>query len=270
VWGRFLGDDGLITDGGDVTWLQQGIATTYGITAGYGEAKAHGHDHGHGHEEQHEGEQHEEGHGEHHAEHRDHGHGEDVLFADGVGSGRAFAQSRRDDFNVFETGASLALGDNEADRRLVVIGADFSYTWRENGLESGGRAFRWLTEVLYRDVDDGETAHDEHGEHEEHAEHGEHESEMLPGGSAWGLYSQGIYTHNRHLDAGVRLGYVEGNDSLASSDRFRVSPAITTYLDPYRRVMLRGQYNFDDIQDADEEHSFWLQVGLSWGGTEVR
>jgi hypothetical protein len=93
---------------------------------------------------------------------------------------------------------------------------------------------------------------------------------MLPGGSEWGLYSQLIYTHKSHLDAGVRVGYAEGADSLASSDRFRVSPAITTYLDPFRRVMLRGQYNYDDIQGADYEHSFWLQLGLSWGGTEVR
>ena len=265
VWGRFLGHDGLITDGGDITWLKRGIGTTYGITAGYGDAKSH--DHGHeGHdEEEHE---HEE---EHEADEEDHehdDHSEEVLFSDGVGSGRAFAQFRRNDFNAFETGVSLALGEDEADRQLVLVGADFSYTWREKGLETGGRALTWLTEVLYRDVEDGDDTHeDHHGEHEE--EHHE-EHEMLPGGSEWGLYSQVIYTHNSHLDAGLRLGYVEGDDALESTDRFRVSPAITTYLDPYRRVMLRGQYNYDDIRDAEEEHSFWLQLGITWGGSEVR
>ena len=276
VWGRFLGDDGLITDGGDITWLKQGIATTYGITVGYGEAKSHAHDHGdeghheeehgdeeHGEEEHEEGERHEEG-------HDDHGHGEEVFFSDGVGSGRAFAQFRRDDFNAVETGVSLALGDDEAKRQIIVAGADFSYTWRENGLEPGGRAVTWLTEVLYRDVEAGEAAHDEHGEHGDHEEHEAHAEDVLPGGSEWGLYSQVVYTHNRHLDTGVRLGYVGGDDSLGASDRFRVSPAITTYLDPSRRVMLRVQYNYDDIQGPDEEHSFWLQAGLSWGGTEVR
>lgn len=256
VWGHFLGDDGLITDGGDVTWLKRGIGTTYGITVGYGEARAHDHDHDH--EDHDEGEEHEE---EHHDEGHEHEEHEGVLFSDGVGSGRAFAQFRRDDFHAFETGASLALGEDESERRLVVAGADVSYTWRENGLEPGGRAVMWLTEVLYRDVEDAEGAHEEHEEHEE---------EMLPGGSEWGLYSQVIYTHNRHLDAAVRVGYVEGDDSPASSDRFRVSPAITTYVDPFRRVMLRGQYNYDDIGDGDEEHSFWLQLGLSWGGPEVR
>jgi hypothetical protein len=57
---------------------------------------------------------------------------------------------------------------------------------------------------------------------------------------------------------------------MGASDRFRVSPAITTYLDENRRVQLRAQYNYDDIQDSEEEHSFWLQLGLAWGGAEVR
>ncbi len=275
VWGSFLGDDGLITDGGDITWLKRGIGTAYGITAGYGEAQAHAHDHGDEgqHEEEHEeGEHHEEAHEEDHQHH--HGHG--VSFSDGVGSGRAFAQFRRDDFNAFEAGASLALGDDENGRRLTVFGADVSYTWRENGLEPGGRALTWLTEVLVRNVDDGDEEHphdehEEHGHHDEHEEHGHHdEHEPLNGGSEWGLYSQVVYTQNRHLDAGVRIGYVDGDDALAGSNRLRVSPAITTYLDPFRRVMLRLQYNYDSVQDMDNEHSVWLQAGLSWGGPEVR
>ena len=272
VWGRFLGDDGLVTDGADITWLKQGIATTYGITAGYGDAKSHSHDHGaeEDHAEEHSEEEHEEG--EHHEEddHEGHAHSEGVRFSDGVGTGRAFAQFRRNDFNAFETGASLALGEDESDRQLVVAGADFSYTWRENGLEPGGRAVTWLTEILYRDVEDGHTAHEEHEEHEEDEEHDAHEDELLSGGSGWGLYSQAIYTHNRRLDAGLRLGHVTDDDSLEAPDRFRVSPALTTYLDPFRRTMLRVQYNYDDIQGGDEEHTVWLQMGLSWGGAEVR
>lgn len=272
VWGRFLGDDGLVTDGGDITWLKQGISTTFGITVGYGEAKSHDHDHEaeEEHEENHEteGEFHEEDHDHHHD------HAGEVFFSNGVGSGRAFVQYRRDDFNAFVTGVSLALGEDEADRQLVVAGADFSYTWRQNGLEPGGRAVTWLTEVLVRDIEDGEAAHEEHEEHgeeeEEDEEHEAHEHEMLPGGSGWGLYSQVIYTHNVHLDAGLRLGYVTEDDSLGAPDRFRVSPALTAYLDPYRRAMLRGQYNYDDIRGGDEEHSVWLQLGLNWGGAEVR
>jgi len=251
VWGRFLGDDGLITDGGDITWLKQGIATTYGITAGYGEALSHAHDHG---DE------------EHHDD--DDGHDEEVLFSGNVGYGRAFAQYRRDDFNAFETGASLALGEDEADRHLVVFGADFSYTWRKNGLESGGSAVTWLTEVLYRTVNDGEVAHNDHDDGDHDDDDDDHE--MLPGGSEWGLYSQVVYTHNTHLDAGLRLGYIKGDDELGSSDRVRVSPALTAYLDPYRRIMVRAQYNYDDIENENDEHSVWLQAGLTWGSPEVR
>lgn len=255
VWGRFLGDDGLILDGADATWLKQGISTTYGITVGYGEAKAHAHDHG------------EEEHHDDDDEHDPHGHDEEVLFSGNVGYGRAFTQYRRDDFNAFETGASLALGEDEADRQLAVFGADFSYTWRENGLEPGGRALTWLTEVLYRTIDNGEAAHEDH---DDHGDNDDDEYEMLPGGSEWGLYSQVVYTHNQHLDTGLRLGYIDGDDEMGSSNRLRVSPALTTYLDDSRRVMLRLQYNYDDIQGEDNEHSVWLQAGLTWGGPEVR
>jgi hypothetical protein len=129
----------------------------------------------------------------------------------------------------------------------------------------------WLTEVLYRDVEDGDSFHSE--EHEEHGEHDEehaHHEEALPGGSEWGLYSQVIYTFGPHLDAGARIGYVDGDSQIGTLDRYRISPVITAYLDPFRRVSLRAQYNYDDIEDADEAHSFWLQLGLAWGGPEVR
>ena len=248
VWGRFLGDDGLILDGGDIIWLKQNIATTYGITVGYGEALAHAHAHEHEEEEDHHGELH---------------------FSDSVGYGRAFAQLRRDDFNAFEAGASLALGEEEADRRLAVLGADFSYTWRENGLEPGGRAVTWLTEILFRNVEDGMAAHEEHDDDDDD-DHDDHEEELLPDGSDWGLYSQVVYTQNTHLDAGLRLGYVGSDDAIGSAERLRISPAVTTYLDNHRRVMLRAQYNYDDIAHAENEHSIWLQLGLNWGGPEVR
>jgi len=32
---------------------------------------------------------------------------------------------------------------------------------------------------------------------------------------------------------------------------------------------LRLQYNYDDVGDTDE-HTVWMQLGLSWGGPEVR
>jgi hypothetical protein len=251
------------------------------LTVAYGKAIGHEHEHGeeeHGEDhEDHEGEEHAE---EDHDEDHDHEHGEEIAFDDGVTSARLFAQFRRDDFYRYEAGLSLAVGDEEASRQVVVYGLDFVYGWRENGLEPGGRAWTWTTEVLVRDVESGGESHahddhgDEHGEEdhaEDHAEDDDHDhaEEGLPGGAEWGAYTELVYTVNRALDLGTRVGYVEGDDSLETDERLRISPAITAYLDPYRRASLRLQYNYDDLPDS-EEHTVWLQLGLAWGGGEVR
>ncbi|HMP72869.1 MAG TPA: hypothetical protein PKE55_06345 [Kiritimatiellia bacterium] len=247
VIGRFLGGEGLAYDGGEVTWLHQGIDRTFGVSVGFGELAGHGHGHGHG--EHDEDEDDHDGH---------HGHGEAVEFDDDVWVGRVFGQFRKDDFRRYETGLSLAVGDEEEGRRMVVAGLDFTYTWREKGLEPGGRALVWTTEVLYRDVEDG------HG-------HGEgHDHEDLHGGGEFGFYSELMYTLNQRLDLGGRIGYVEGNEDLGSERRFRVSPIATAYLDPWRRAALRLQYNYDDLEGGKDAHSVWLQLALSWGAPEVR
>jgi len=263
VLGRFLGEDGLRYDGGDVTWLKQDVETTFGITVGYGEAKAHAHGHEHEDEEQ----------ADHDEEEEEHDHAEEIAFADDVASGRFFTQFRRDDFRLYEGGFSLAVGDEEAGRQVVVYGLDFSYNWREKGLEPDGRAFVWATELLYRDVESGGSSdvHEEDADHLEEGEEHDHEHhEKLPGGAEYGLYSEIVYTLNQKVDLGTRIGYVEGNDKLGTDERFQVSPAVTTYLDPYRRTSLKFQYNYDDLEVGSEEHSVWVQLGLHWGGAEVR
>lgn len=293
VISRFLGEHGLWFDGGDVTWLKQDVATTYGLTVAYGEYVGHDHEHGHA-EEEHE---HEEEHGheeaghahveEEHAdeyehaedEHEDeHEHAEGIVLEDGVASGRLFVQWRPDDFRLWEVGCSLVSADEESGRSVLVYGLDASYVWREKGLEAGGRQLTLTTELLYRDVESGGEAHDHAEEegHEEHAEaeeaehdHADHE-QGLPGGAEFGFYSQAVLQLDRALDLGLRLGYVEGDASLSSSERFQVSPAVTAYLDPYRRTLVRLQYNYDDVEKGDDVHTAWLQFGLSWGGAEVR
>jgi hypothetical protein len=262
VLGRFLGEHGLWFDGGDVTWLTQDVETTFGLVVAYGEARGHAHDHGDEHE-------HDEDHGEEeeHGELDEHHHAEAIAFADDIWSGRSFAQFRRDDFNSFEAGLSLAVGDEEADRQVRVYGLDFTYLWRELGLDPGGRALQWTTELLYRDVESGGSGHEE-----EHAadEPGHEHADGMPGGGEIGLYTEAVYTLIRALDLGLRVGYVEGNDELETDERFQISPAVTTFLDPYRRSSLRLQYNYDDLAHGEEEHTVWLQLGLSWGGAEVR
>jgi hypothetical protein len=276
--GRLLGEHGLWYEGGDVTWLSQGVANTFGITMGYGEAVAHAHDHGDEHaEEEHEHHDHDEEHAKEEGhEHHDHSLG----FGDDVFSARAFAQLRADDYRLHEPGVSIAVGDAADERQIIVYGLDYTYTWREKGLEPGGRAFVWKTELFYRDIDKGfHHEEEEHGHEEEHAGHDhdhEHHTEdevhghALSGGGEFGFFSQGVYTLNNRLDVGARFDFVEGNDDLDTQERYRISPMVTTYLDPYRRAALRAQYNYDKLKDDGDEHTFWLQLALNWGGAEVR
>lgn len=260
VIGRFLGEHGLWFDGGDITWLKQGIDRMFGLTVAYGQAIGRDHEHGDEGELELEGEEHEE----------------EIAFADEVSSARVFAQFRRDDFYSYESGLSLAIGNEEAGLQVAVYGLDVVYDWREKGLEPGGRALVWTTEVLFRDVESGGAVHergeDEQANQEEEGEEQDfdHDESSLPGGSEFGFYSEVVYTLNHTLDLGARVGYVEGNDELETEERYRISPAITAYLDPYRRTSLRTQYNYDDLADGSAEHTVWVQFGLSWGGAEVR
>ncbi len=238
IWGRFLGDDGLITDGGDLTWLKQGVATTYGITVAYGEAKTH---------------EHEDAEEEEHHDHEKHAAG--LSFADDVFSGRVFGRYEQDESRSFEAGLSAALGEAEAGQDIAVYGADFAYTWQEAGITATDRRLTWLTEILYRDIGEGDAHHD-HDHEEEHSD--------LSEDSALGLYSQLVFTPARTFDVALRVGYVD------DIDRLRVSPAVTYYPDPYRRTSVRLQVNHDELDGPQEEQTVWLQVGASWGGAEVR
>lgn len=258
--GRLLGEHGLWYEGGDVTWLKQDVATTYGITLGYGEAIAHGHDHG-----------------DEHAEEGDVHHDHSLGFADDVFSARAFARLRTDDYRLHEPGLSFATGDAADARQIMVYGLDYSFSWRENGLEPGGRAFTWKTELFYRDIDDGFHHIEADLDHEEAHAEDEHDhadedltGHAIAGGDEFGFFSQVVYTHNNRLDLGTRFDFVEGNEDLDTHERYRISPAVTTYLDPYRRAAVRLQYNYDHLEHGDEENTVWLQLGLHWGGAEVR
>lgn len=257
VLGRFLGENGLLFDGGDITWLSQGVGSAFGIILGYGKSKAHEHTH-----------EHEDEHADHHDDEDEHEQDEDIAFAKDVASGRLFAQFQQNDFRMYEGGMSLAVGDEEAGRRVMVYGLDTTFTWRENGLGPDGRAFVWMTELLYRDVDSGGfvEGHVEDSDHLEVESNHDHEHASMPGGAEFGFYSAAHYTLNARLDLGLRVGYVEGNCDLGTDERFQVSPAVTIFADPYRRTQLRFQYNYDDLAGGAVEHSVWVQLGLSWGG----
>jgi len=249
VLSRFLGDDGLLLQGGELAWtLPFGMDPAFVsvATIGYGNARAHDHAHDHG--------------GEHdEAPHE----GEEAALADDVWTARLMGRWRFDDFHSLTAGASLACGTNGFGRDTQVVGLDVEWLWRENGLEPGGRAFRWRNELLWRDVrafsghdenDDGVIDETFHGTYQE-----------------WGFYSHAVYTWNARLDTGLRLGWVEGVDDFGQDERLRVSPVVAWWLDDARRIGLRLQYNCDALASHAAEHSLWLQLNLALGsGAEVR
>jgi len=158
------------------------------------------------------------------------------------------------DFHVITAGVSYAGGDNEFDRSTHVYGFEMSYQWSENGLEPDGRAFRLSNEFVWRRV---------------------YAFEDVPPPIAgrytgFGFYTAGVYTWNPHVDTGLRLSWLEGVGELGLDERFRISPAVTWWVDDDRRVGLRAQYNYDRVA-GESEHTGWLQLNIALGSrVEVR
>lgn len=84
------------------------------------------------------------------------------------------------------------------------------------------------------------------------------------------MYSSVAYGFSNGLEFAVRGDFVSGIASAGLDQRFRVSPAVTYYLNPSRTVYFRAQYNFDHSNAFGDDHSVWGQVGINWGGPEVR
>ncbi len=250
VLSRFLGDDGLLLQGGELSWtLPFGMDPAFVSVASLGFGNARAHDHGHG-DIEHEGEE---------TPHE----GEEAALADDVWTARVMGRYRFDDFHAVTAGISWAGGTNGFGRDTGVLGLDAEYLWRERGLEPGGRAFRWRNEFLWRDVQ----AFSEHDDDED----GVIDETFAGTYNEWGFYTHAIYTWNARLDTGLRLGWMEGVDDFGQDERLRVSPSVSWWFDEGRRIGLRAQYNYDSIASNDDEHSLWLQLNIALGSNvEVR
>jgi hypothetical protein len=266
---RFLGDEGLMMRGGELSWtlpLRFDPGLTAVATLGFGKARSHGHGHGHdhGHDDDHD-EDHDDDHDDDHDEDHDdddsHGGalfaGEEGNLADEILTARLAARYRFSDFHTLTAGVSYAGGDNDFGRNTRIMGLDAEYQWRENGLEPGGRAFRWRNELIWRSV----------SAFEDDEDHGPVSGNYRE----FGFYTTGTYTWNNRLDTSLRLSWLEGVDDLGLDERLRVSPAVSWWLDGKRRLGLRTQYNYDRFAGGPEEHSLWFQVNIALGSyVEVR
>ncbi len=257
---RLLQEGELATIGGEVTWH---LPPRYPAALSFG-LGAPPSGHGHGGEDEH-------GHG--------HGHEESVFepdlayFDDYIFTANLAAVWRYNDFHQLTGSVSYSLGENGFDGDTQVFGLGLEYLWRENGLEPGGRYFRWRSEAMLRDIEASAVLEHHDEEEEEEEEHGEHEEELETVRGTFdefGIYSVVTYGFDEHLEASLRADYIQGIEDLGLDERWRISPALTWSLNRERTAYLRLQYNYDRGEDFGEEHSIWLGLGINWGGSEVR
>lgn len=259
VSGRFLGEEGLVTQGGEITWKlpfdSQTLTSLLSISVG--QAVTHDEE-GHGHEEEHGGEHEEEYGDEHGDEHEEEAHGfesEEALFTKVVAVVNWTNLWQIDDFHSARAGLSFATGKNGWGRQSRVWGTHLEYQWRENGMEAGGKYFRWRTEMMLRDL--------------QAASEDERRNLREFGASTALTFGQSFARLGR-LEAGLRFDYVEGIAAAELDERWRLSPALTWHPTNSRYLAIRVQYNLDHSNSGDTNHGVWAQVGLNWGGTEVR
>lgn len=232
---RFLGDEGLLSEGGELSWRLP-VDFTSVISASFGRVPADEH-----------GEEEEEEEGL---------EGESALF-DEAFTVRWLNRFGPNDFHQHQIGLNFATGENLFGEDTNIYGADYVYTWRENGLEPGGRSLSVSTEFIYRDID-----------------FADEESGLSGNVNEFGAAVSAIYGFNDDWSLGARYDYVEGlGDGFhEAEERSRYSLALTRSFqlpnDMYGSTRL--QYNLDDVEDQELEHTVFFQINLSWGGPEVR
>lgn len=233
---RFLGEDGFGYDGGELTWL---VPTSWNdaLSVGLGSAVVHDH---------------EEEHSDDEGGDDDHGHSEEAEMArpeKNIVVVRYQTEFGSNDFHRFQAGGSFLTGDNGFGMTTDIYGADFTYTWRENGLEAGGQQFRWRSEWIMRDVENDEGGFEDSG-----------------------FNTALLWEFTQDWEAGLRYGYLEGVSDPELAERTRISPSLTKKFDFGSDLtgLVRLQYNHDDIKGHGTEDSIWLQFGFDWGPGEVR
>lgn len=264
----FLGEDGLATEGADLSIYFDTRQPTV-LTIGFGNRPLHD-EHAHG-EEEHGADEHEDEHGDEQGDghgHEGFGGFEEVRMRDDIVSLGLRRDHIFDDFHTVRLAAFGAMGDNEAGENAWLAGAGAEYQWRENGLEPGGRALRVRAEAIrfMGDPHGEEEHHEEREEHEEEEGHGDEEGGSV---SSWGLSTRVVYEAHAHAHPFARVDYLAAADALEIDDWVRYSAGITVPFGQDPLYVLRVQGNADERGDESEQ-SLWLQFGFSWGGPEVR
>ena len=222
---RFLGEDGLIIEGIELTWMMPTQWDDRFILS-FGDAIEHQHD-----EERDVGP----------AMHNHNEEAEEALWDRNVFSARYQATFWTSESDRFIYGVSHVNGENFMAKRSQLYGMDLTYTWLENKTQS--RQFTWRNEAMLRRVSTNE------GRFEECAFSS---SALYRFNPKWevGLrynYLEGV--EDPELPERHRV-----SPSLTHYFFVNKLPAIT-----------RLQYDYDHSVGRGNDHSIWLQFGFDWG-----
>jgi hypothetical protein len=262
---RFLSDDSLTTTGGEITWIPfETVQWSSLISVSIGEARTE-----------------EAGHDEHGEELEAEFEAEGTLFASTLTVANWTNSYALNDFHQVRFGASGAWGENGYERSTQAYGAHVEYQWRQNGFDSGGRYFRWRTELMVRHFGavsghlPGESEEEIAAEEESNDEHAEEKETVRRRTFAeFGGYTSFVYGvptgFAGPLELALRADYVEGVAEAGLDERFRLSPGVRLFVNESRTAYVGAQYNFDHSNVRGLDNSFWLSFGFNWGLDEVR
>ena len=229
----FFGDEGLAMNGVELSWGTTFDRGGFLGSVAYGEALSH--DRAHGDDEHDE-------HDEHEDEHCAEGFNDEVITA------RGLFYYNVTDFHQNNLGFNYAKNVGGGTDREV-YGMDYTYQWRENGLEIGGRAFRLRGEYFVMETDDDT-----------------YNSALL----------SARYEFNQNWSLGARYEWIEFcselDEVLLTDERQRASIALTYTYSFYENWIgvARAQYNNDWLDSGEDRSGAWFQIGLNYGGREIR
>lgn len=247
---QFLGEEGLMSEGVELTWRKDFDRGFFAISSNFSNTDSHHH-------------RDEEGHGE-----DEYGQSsEDAFMENSVFVTRALLSYNWSDFHQNRLGINTAWGENGYGRDTSMHSIDYVYTWRENGIELGGREFSIGAEYFHRDIEWMDEA----------------EPILLGATSQNSLMAFVNYRFHPQWIAGFRYEYLEGASSGAdihlgetksafeSAERKRLTLALTREFRHSDIIVstIRLQYSHDNLEDKNAD-SIWLQFGFHFGGPEIR
>jgi hypothetical protein len=154
----------------------------------------------------------------------------------------------------WKAGASGVLGHNQADRSTQLYALYGEYIWQPGGVHEGEHCgkgdaefLRWRGETIIRRAglssDSMRKSITEIG---------------LNTSLSYGLPDGKWMTH-------LRAEYLSGTAETGTSERWRISPAVTWIPSAEIPARIGLQYNYDHSPAFGDEHSIWAQISITWG-----